>query len=85
MTISMRRKARYTGTARPQTSAVHGRSAPLSGGVKARTLGRRLTGHHHDCDAGHLAGLASSVDACNTMGVQVVGRDDRLSWRRSER
>src|ERR1700681_765911 len=45
---------RPSGTARPRTFAVHGRSALSSGGESQDTRTARLTGHHHDCDAGHL-------------------------------
>ena len=47
---------------RPQTSTVHGRSAPSSGGESPDTRTARGTGHRHDRDAGHLAGLASHID-----------------------
>src|SRR6266568_3540073 len=50
------------GTTRPETSAVRGRSAPPDGGESRDAWTTRLAGHRHDFLAGHLAGLASSVD-----------------------
>jgi hypothetical protein len=54
--------------------------------AKAKALGRpRPERHRHDCDPGHVAGVAPDVDRQRYDGRARRGRDDSLSWPRSAR